>query len=242
MQRRRTIVVFSLVAIVAFSTTLWVLFWLAIRSFFYPLPPRMPKGVEQPTLQLLEQLESTLRARAPDVAASLRPGLPDEAIATLEAEGGFQLTDDLRSFYRWHDGMAEEGTRELVPGHRFLSLEEVVRLKVGVRQELAMASWPQRSAYAVFAGHRKSWITIMDDVAGDGYFYDPDRKSRDGSFFYHFAEDGSYLYFPSFRNFIAAVLVCFESNAFRRAHHGKSWEHDFEKVTRIWGKFGANNP
>jgi cell wall assembly regulator SMI1 len=242
MRRRRWIAVFSLVAVIALLAASWLGFWMAIRAFFYPFPPQMPPVVDKPTRELLEQLESVLRIRAPALAASLQPGLSDEAIAALEAEGGCQFTDDLRSLYSWHDGMIQKESRELIPGHRFLSLEEIVRQRAAVRQQQSAASWPQRSAYAVFAGHRDSWITIMDDVAGDGYFYDPGRKMSGGSFFYNFAEDGSYLYFPSFRNFVAAVIDCYDSNAFRPAPGGKRWEQNFEKATEVWLKFGATNP
>jgi hypothetical protein len=112
--------------------------------------------------------------------------------------------------------------RRLIPGHRFLSLEEIVRERAAMRQQRSAESWLQRPAHAVFAGHRNSWITIMEDLAGDGYFYDPARKTSGGSFFYCFAEEGSYLYFPSFRNFIAAILDCYDSDAFRPAVGGKS--------------------
>ncbi len=242
MRRTRWIAVFSLVAVTALLAAVWLGFSMAVRSFFYPFPPQMPPVVMKPTRELLEQLESTLRTRAPALAVSLQPGLSDETITALEAEGGFQLTDDLRSLYSWHDGMTQTESRELIPGHRFLSLEEIVGQRAAMRQERSAASWLHQLGYAVFAGHRNSWITIMDDVAGDGYFYDPERQTSGGSFFYNFAEDGSYLYFPSFRNFVAAVVACYDSNAFRPAPGGTRWEQDFEKVTNVWRKFGAINP
>jgi hypothetical protein len=31
-------------------------------------------------------------------------------------------------------------------------------------------------------------VQILDDGAGDGYFYDPERADAEGSFFYHMAD------------------------------------------------------
>lgn len=232
---------FKLLVLIGLILAAWFGGRMGLRSFFYPSPPAMPPVVEQTTEELLAQLEETLRDRAPAVADSLQPGLSEEQITALEAKGGFQLTDDLRALYRWHNGMPANGTQDFIPGHRLLPLEEVVQQSLEARRQINSASPVQRSAHRIFAGHRKGWLTILDDGAGDGYFYDPKRVTKGGSFFYHFAEDSYYLYFPSVRNFLAGVVECFEANAYHQYADGERLDEDFEQAWQIWDRFGASN-
>ena len=174
------------------------------RSFFYPRPRNLPPVVSSGTEQLLAKLQLTLETNAPAVVHSLQPGLSETQISALEAQGRFRLSADLRALYRWHNGMTTNTTLGLLPGQRFLPLEECVA-------ERAMIGQQKGAAYAVFVGHRKSWVHVLDDGAGDGYFFDPEREETGGAFFYHMAESGYYIWFPSFRNFLSGVIECYET-------------------------------
>jgi len=99
---------------------------LVLVSFFYPKPKTMPPVVSATTEQLLLQLQSVLEKRAPEVLLSLQQGLLDKQISELEAKGGFILSPDLRAFYKWRNGTTNSTQVSLIPGHRFLPLEEVV--------------------------------------------------------------------------------------------------------------------
>jgi hypothetical protein len=182
-----------------------------------------------------------LETNAPIVAKSLQPGLSDTQIASLEVQGRFHLSDDLRALYRWHNGMPTNGTVGLLPGQRFLSLDEIVRDRTLVNQQSGSATPLQRTVLSVFAGHRKGWVTVMDDVAGDGYFYDPERTDAEGAFFYHMAEVRYYLWFPSFRNFLAGAIECYESHAIKVATNGSGLDEDFEHAQRIWDRLAKSN-
>ena len=210
------------------------------RSFFYPKPHGMPAVVSQTTDQLLARLQTVLESNAPIVAAALQPGLSDAQIATLESQGGFHLSDDLRALYRWHNGGTND-TIGLLVGQRFVPLDEAVEARSLVAKEVASGSGVQRAAYSVFAGHRSGWIQVLDDGAGDGYFYDPKRAEAEGAFFYHFAEDSHYVWFPSVRNFLAGVIECYESRAIKVAADGKSLDEDFERTQKIWERFGKGS-
>ena len=70
-----------------------------------------------------------------------------------------------------------------------------------MRRQVTGQSIFQRIAYEVFAGHKNGWITILDDGAGDGYFYDEARRRSGGSFFYCFTEDGVYRFFRRWPTF-----------------------------------------
>lgn len=211
------------------------------RSFFYPKPNGLPPVVDQTTEQLLARLQAVLETNAPVVASVLQPGLPDEQIVALESRGGFRLSDDLRALYRWHNGIARTSAIGLLAGERFVPLDEIVQEKSLVGQQVASGSRFQRAAYFVFAGHRKGWIHVLDDGAGDGYFYDPNRTDVEGAFFYHFAENGHYLWFPSVRNFLAGVIECYESRALRSGADGKSLDEDIERTQKIWERFARGS-
>ena len=211
------------------------------RPIAYPQPHGLPPVVNQTTEQLLARLQAVLETSAPLVAASLQPGLSDAQISTLESQGGFQLCGDLRALYRWHDGIGTKSTVGLLAGQRLVPLEEVVRQRALVGQQVASGSGAEGAAFSAFAGHRKGWIQILDDGAGDGYFYDPKRADAEGSFFYHFAQGDSYLWFPSFRNFLAGVIECYESQSVRIAADGKHLNEDFDRTQKIWERFAKSS-
>jgi cell wall assembly regulator SMI1 len=213
----------------------------ALRSFFYPKAGPLPPVVALSSEQLLARLQLALEANAPTVAQSLQPGLSDARITELQAQGGFVLSADLKALYRWHDGTTTNSALGLIPGIRFLPLNEVVEERALLRQQMTNATSFQRAAFTAFTRHRKNWIHVLDDGAGDGYFYDPERADSDGAFFYHFAEDGSYTWFPSIRNFLSGVVECYETKAFKVSTDGSEFIEDSEQVERIWARLAKSS-
>jgi hypothetical protein len=211
------------------------------RSFFYPKPHGLPPVVSDTTEQLLAQLQSVLETNAPPVANVLQRGLSETQILALESQGGFRLSDDLRALYRWHNGVTTNSTVGLLAGQRFVPLDEVVRRGALVGQQVASGSALQRATFSAFAGHRTSWIQVLDDGAGDGYFYDPKRTDAEGAFFHHIAEAGYYLWFPFLRNFLAGLIECYASGAIRIGTDGKSLDEDFDRTQKIWERFGRSS-
>jgi hypothetical protein len=92
----------------------------------------------------------------------------------------------------------------------------------------------------MYVAHRDKWIDVFVDLAGDGYFFDPGRTEAEGSFFFCFAEDAEYIFFPSFRNYLAAVIEGNESGVFKVGIHGTE-TLDFKKAQILWKKYGAEN-
>jgi cell wall assembly regulator SMI1 len=211
----------------------------ATRSFFYPELPSLPPVVAQSTEELLARLQPVLEQKAPEVARVLQPGISDEQIQALESKGKFHLSGELKALYRWHDGMSTNGWLNFIPGHFFYPLEEVVAGRLALEAQVKANTRAQRAAFEIFAGHTKSWVMILDDGAGDGYFYDPERNS----FFYHFAETANYQWYPSLRNFLAGVIECYETGAFYSTNIVNSvrLEEDYERSAKIWKRLTANN-
>ncbi len=209
------------------------------RSIFYPEASNLPPMVNQTTEQLLTQLQAVMEVRAPTVLQALQPGLQHDRIAELESEGKFQLPDELRALYRWRNGMPSNALIGFLPGHRFVPLDEVVKDKALRSQQVDSSSVVARTGFAVFSGHRMNWICVLDDGAGDGYFFDSERSITNGPFFYHIAEIGYYVWFPSVRNFLAGVIECYESGAVTVGADGSLTE-DFDKTAQILKRFGKS--
>lgn len=231
-------VVVALLVVVGIS---WFAGRYAIRSFFYPSPSNLPPIVDESAEDLLQRLEQILQERAPAVANALQPGLTDEQITDIETAGGFHLSEDLRALYKWHNGMSRDGPLDFIPGHLFLPLDGAVDQRAALHEQLRSATSIQRAFYSVTIGHRTNWLTVFDDGAGDGYFYDPERREQEGAFFYHFAEDTDFRFFPSARNFIAGVVEGFESGAYRPSDDEQYLEEDYEQTEMIWRQYGARN-
>jgi cell wall assembly regulator SMI1 len=212
----------------------------ALLSFFYPRPGKLLPVVSETTEQLLMRFQSVLEKQAPEVLRSLQPGLSEEKITELEKKGGFTLSADLHSLYRWRNG-SKEYQKNLIPGQRFLPLEEVVAERVALKEELKAVSFAQRTFYAVFAGYRKTWVHILDDGAGDGYFYDPSRSGTSGEFFYHLAEGGYYVFFPSLRNFLKGAIDCYEQEIFIVKDEGANLDEDYDRAMKVWNNLGYSN-
>lgn len=234
--RKILLVAFSVAAVLA----VLMLFLIPpiLRSFFYPKAHGLPPVVAEMTEQLLSHLQNVLETNASIVAQSLQAGLSEAHISELEAAAGLRLSQELRALYRWHNGMSTNATVGLLPGQRFVPFDEAVAERALTRRQLASGTLGERASYRVFAGHRKSWLRVLDDGAGDGYFYDHQRADAEGAFFCHMAEEGYYLWFPSVRNFLAGVIECYQTQAVKLGTDGKHLEEDARRTEKVWARLG----
>ncbi|MEO0588070.1 MAG: SMI1/KNR4 family protein [Planctomycetota bacterium] len=164
--------------------------------------------------------------------------MTDEAIDQLERKHRIRLSDELRAVYRWHNGMADQAINFL-PGHGFQSLEDALK----ERDEILNAehnSTAQWLVTAVLLGHRQHWLTVFPDWGGSGYFFDPKRHNKPGSFFYHFDEDRHYIFFPCLANFIAYLIEAYESKTFRVRDEGLTLDADFEVAMELESRYGSS--
>lgn len=247
---RTLLAIFAVGVLAAVAVTVYV--WRAgglavliagsLQPVSYPPAPPMPSVVSESTDELLVKYEQILKDRAPAVLSSLKPGLTDAEIDTLESKNGFKLTADVRALYRWHNGTASSAaTVDVFPDHRFIPLDQAVVDRDTLRGQVKSSSPAEQRAYASLAGYRDAWLDVIVDPAGDGYFFDPARSEPQGSFFFCFAEDGSYVFFPAFRNYLAAVLHGNESGTFAFGTLGAETK-DFASAQALFLQFGAQNP
>jgi cell wall assembly regulator SMI1 len=232
----------GLVIVLGIGIVVFVVGWLlrsTARRFFYPQPASMPASVEATLPGLLARLERVLSERAPTTHAALQPGLPLGRIRALESESGVTLTDELRTLYAWRNGLAEGSGTTLFSIHGFPSLERVIAERSAMAEQLQAATLLQRGFYSLSSGHRHSWIDLFPDGAGDGYFIDPQRDPAQGAVFYHFTEDGHYVFYRSLKDLIAAIVEGYESGVYAE---GRTGPVSIETVTRemeIHRKYGS---
>jgi cell wall assembly regulator SMI1 len=244
MKRKRTIFGALVLICVAILLVGLLLVPRAMRNSLYPVASKMPPVVDQSIDDIVAKIEREMEVKAPKVLAEFQSGLSESEISKHERDAGVTLPDDIKALYRWHNGSATRDPRicGLIPGNRFMPLDEALGSKRIITNQLANAG-AQQAAFNVFAGHTKSWITLFDDGAGDGYFFDPKRKASEGAVFYHFAEDASYVFFPSVKNLLAGAAKCYEQGAFswKTNENGICLVEDFERSQKIWQEFGASN-
>ncbi len=131
---------------------------------------------------------------------------------------------------------------DVFAGHRFVPFDEALTAREVMRRQIkAAATRLRRWAYATYVRHRDGWLGLIVDLAGDGYFFDPGRSEAEGSFFFCFVEDGSYVFFPAFRNFLAGIIEGHESGILKFGGHGAETV-DFVRAREIRCRYGAENP
>jgi cell wall assembly regulator SMI1 len=237
----------AILVLVVAAVALIRLNWPALLSSFYPTlspdemyppAPAMPPVVAAPVDDLLAKYEAFLKAKAPSVLAALQPGLSDAEIDKLEAAHSIQLTSDLRALYRWRNGTPRSANLDAFPNHEFVPLDVALANRDDVRKQVKTQTPEQQQVDAAFAGHRDAWLGLIVDLAGDGHFFDPTRSESEGSFFYCFNEDGSYIFYPAFRNYLAAVVDGEKVGIFVAGPRGVDTA-DFVKAQALWERFGA---
>jgi len=212
------------------------------REFLYPPAPPMPAVVSATMPDILAQLETTLKAKAPHILETLQPGLSTDEVAKLETKFNIKLPDDIKQLYQWRNG-ARPNTNtleEFFPLYQFVPLQEMLEEREIIDKQQP-TSFVQRAATKALIGHRDSWLCLFADGAGNGYFYDPKRTVEQGSYFYHYMEDADFLFFPSMKNVMAGVARCYEKEAFKVKPGTNSVELDenYEAAEKIWTEFGA---
>jgi hypothetical protein len=120
-----------------------------------------------------------------------------------------------------------------------MPLELALANRDELRRQVKDGTPEQQKAYSAYAGHRDSWVGLIVDAAGDGHYFDPSRSESEGSFFFCFAEDGSYVFYPAFRNYLAAVVEGQKAGIFVAGPHGVDTT-DFVKAQELWCRYGAS--
>jgi hypothetical protein len=96
--------------------------------------------------QLLDVLERRWREQSPAVIRFLQPGLQDSEINRLSEPLGFPLPEEVRTWYRWHNGSSN---RAIVLQRGFRTLTEDIARTLEFEED--DEAWP------------KGWMKVMDE-------------------------------------------------------------------------------
>jgi hypothetical protein len=211
----------TIVIIFTIAAVLSILFFASNKTPQRRITLGMPPIVDESMDSLLQSLEKELEQHQPDAIASLLPGITTEELEQAEAVLGQSIHPEMQALYRWHNGLANN--QELFPGFGFWSLNEAIQTN---------NDFGERGVYTFLPGE-KSWLILFPDIAGDGYYYDPERIYETGGVFYNFREDGYYRYFPSIKNLLGAIVECYQSNVYL-----PNADPDFQAEEQIMNKYG----
>jgi len=172
----------------------------------YPRPTELADRTTAPLSQLLDQFEKVLLRVCPDSHAAFQPGLTSEQIDALELEYDITFTDELRTLYSWRNGSDPAKRVDAFPYMRFVPLREALDARDYLRTPGESKSNTQRKMQDAWLAFRYSWVGVLENGAGDGYYYDPDRRNEESCFFYTAHDDIGYMFYPSVGNYIEELL------------------------------------
>lgn len=119
-----------------------------------------------------DSLEAWMRANAPEALARLRPGASDAALTAAARRLGFPLPEEVKAFYRRHDG----GDLGLFDGQEFLSLQAMVEswnVKRGVAADGPEIDDDEAPHGVKGVWWSPGWLPIAD-TDGFGFYLDLD--------------------------------------------------------------------
>ena len=209
---------------------------LPMQPYYYPKATNMPSVVEDSIESLLGRLDVILAQKAPKMATSFQPGLSEEEIFKLEQQYSLELPTELKLLFQWHNGIARTSGIYLTPLEEFYPLNNALEVRAVLTKQLQGAG----AEVQQMLGPTLSWVPLFQDVAGDGYYFDPNRTKEDGAIFYNFKETGSYIFFPSIKNVIAGLIECYEVGCYYPDADGQI-QGDFERAAKVWEKYGSDS-
>ena len=156
---------------------------------------------------------------APELLAGLNPGATDTEIADAEAHLGVTFPDDLREFYRLHDGQSETGYSPL-PAGDWLSLSRVCG-EWDVWQDLQREGHFDNAEGVPDTGVRPDWwnagwVPLTHDGGGNHYCADfaPTEEGVTGQIIEFWHDEGSRdVVAPSLTAWLSDVADGLESGA-----------------------------
>jgi hypothetical protein len=209
-------------------------------EFFYPTIINTIPPVNEDLAAILNEFEAVLKEKNKTVYDTLNPGLTAEEIRKLEEEYQVKLPEEIAALYMWHNGCSdfEHGLMngEIIPGHWFVPLKYALDQNKSLSQ--GGDTFVQKVFFELFAGHKKTWIILLDDGCSDGYFYDPTQKTGSGYIFYNCAEMSHYVFFSSLKNQLKAFIECYQKDIYRMDNTMEI--KDYEAAEKVMSKYGVS--
>ena len=196
----------------------------------------LPACISTPLPDLLTKYESILVKLGVPVETCLNKGLSEDQLKELEKRYSVKLSNDIKNFYKWHNGTPDDVWVDVFPLGKMLPLDYSLEVK---HQPSAGNSDPRvEQLMDEMTSFQKSWIEITADGSGNGFYFDPDRIDHSSSFFYHAHDDVPYDFYPCIGNWISSIVDEYErgnleySNERVRSIRIGTYDEEVERLNR----------
>lgn len=207
------------------------------EAMYPPSPSDLPACVSTPLPELLVKYEKLLVELGVDVQSDLQRGLTDGELDAIEVQYQFKLTEDIRQLYKWHNGTPETCGTEVFPWGRFLPIDDSLKIK---NLPNTHPDPEVQKLHAQMLAFRQSWIPVIEDASGNGFYFDPDRSTQSSSFFYHAHDDIPYYFYPCVGNYIQSLIdMHAQGQLIYNNQSIQVTEPDIVKFVNQYGKFVA---
>ncbi|SDM12986.1 SMI1 / KNR4 family (SUKH-1) [Catalinimonas alkaloidigena] len=191
-----------------------------------------------------------LRLKNPGVVPCLHPGLSDETIQRKTAALPFELPNELKALYQWHNGSSD--LREVLEIDEEMAPDFFYAGQLFHSIELSLRYYKSKSHYGQQNYEHSLWTPFLFPITDDGAGWqlvvdcEPDSADTGKIYFFNGIEWGkvqtdeypfeSALMYRNLAAMLKTVLACFEENAYFFAYDengefGMQW--DDEKETQI---------
>jgi hypothetical protein len=207
---------------------------LPIDEMYPPSPKDLPVSLATPLPELLIEYEGVLKALGVDLETSFQKGLTDSELNALEEKYACELSSDIRELYKWHNGTPIANTIEVFPSGRFLPIDYSLESKASPppdKRDPEVIRWSEE-----MLAFRKSWIEIIADGSGNGFYYDPDRITHSSSFFHNYHDDVPFDFYPCVGNYIQSLIDHNEAGNLKTSEFGIQFT--YEEETSYVNRYG----
>ena len=150
----------------------------------------------------LRNIDKQISAKAPKVAAGLRPGAQENGLALLRDTffDGKDLPEDLAIFFRWHDGQTGYQSLSPLDNRMLMSIDDAI-------DTWTFLSNPREDIRQPWD---KVWIPILANGAGDYVVYVASGYMKGQLLNYWHDDSGRAMAFSSLESWAQKVLSSYE--------------------------------
>ena len=164
-------------------------------------------------------------------AGQFNPGLDSERIKEVEYRLGWELPDEVRDLYQWHDGTAvPEGALlsqyKFVPQYYFISLQQALDAKRS--NEQMNEEMPEELHGVPGVLWQPKWLPVFDSGNNEYLALDCSQATvREAPVISTNPQDGVFVYYKSLTSMLLTIARCCEGGAIflkdsvLRTDHGK---------------------
>ena len=186
-------------------------------------------------LEVLADLEDWFNQNQHPIVGVLQPGLSDAELAGLLKGWPYQLPDEVRQLYRWHNGLTDR-YMDFFPHHTFYPLNEALEIAKSYREVAGMFNQPEDDYWY----WKSAWLPVFGDFDGQALILTVGSNEASDSApvldFFNEVPEKPVLY-GSLERLLQVVLECYQQGVYRVQGSGQV-EENSEAAWAIGVKHG----